>query len=157
MPKKKLDETIWTLICQIDDMNGEYYSYLMDRLLEAGAKDVTYTSVYMKKNRPGTQVTVLASQDDLESIERLLLLETTTFGIRKFPVERRTLDRILKVVESPLGPIGIKMGLLDGEIIKVTPEYESLRLIALDRQVPLPEVYSQVNAWLKKELDHKRL
>lgn len=144
-------------MCQIDDMNGEFYSYLMDRLLEAGAKDVMYTSVYMKKNRPGTQVTVLVAEDALKTIEETLLMETTTFGLRRFPVERRTLERQLKTLESPLGPVAIKIGLYQGAVVKVTPEYESLKVLAQTLKMPLPKVYGLVNAWLAKELDNNRL
>lgn len=152
-----MSETLWTVICQIDDMNGEYYSYIMDVLLASGAKDVTYTSVYMKKNRPGIQITVLVDGVHIEDIEKILLLETTTFGLRKFPVERTVLQRELKVVNSPLGEVGIKIGIYEGTIVKVTPEYESLRVIAITLKMPLPEVYTRINAWLTKELEENRL
>jgi len=138
-------------------MNGEYYSYLMEILLSQGAKDVTYTSVYMKKNRPGTQITVLADQSSLDIIEKTLLLETTTFGIRKFPVERTILDRQIKTIKTALGDVDIKIGRLEGKIVKVTPEYESLKLLAQDLDLALPEVYRKINAWITKELEADRL
>lgn len=138
-------------------MNGEFYSYLIGVLFSAGAKDVTYTSVYMKKNLPGIQVSVLVDAPQIKAIEEILLLETTTFGLRKFPVERTVLDRILKRVETPFGQVKIKIGRYKNKIVKVTPEYEVLKKIAKTLNLPLPQVYNDVNAWLLKEMKDNRL
>lgn len=143
--------------CQMDDMNGEYYSYLIDRLFQSGAKDVTYTSVYMKKNRPGVKVEVLVSEDLLETIERILILETSTFGLRRYPVSRKILKRALKKMETPLGLVDIKIGYFEGEIIKVTPEYESLKVLAETLNRPLPQIYNEIQVWISKELKSNRL
>ena len=143
--------------CQMDDMNGEYYSYLIDRLFQSGAKDVTYTSVYMKKNRPGVKVEVLVSEDLLETIERILILETSTFGLRRYPVSRKILKRALKKMETPLGLVDIKIGYFEEEIIKVTPEYESLKVLAENLNRPLPQIYNEIQVWISKELKSNRL
>lgn len=143
--------------CQMDDMNGEYYSYLIDRLLQCGAKDVTYTSVYMKKNRPGVKVEVLVSEDLLASIERILILETSTFGLRRYPVSRKILKRELRKMETPLGLVDIKIGYFEGEILKVTPEYESLKVLAETLNRPLPQIYNEIQVWISKEFKSKRL
>lgn len=143
--------------CQMDDMNGEYYSYLIDRLFQSGAKDVTYTSVYMKKNRPGVKVEVLVSEELLETIERILILETSTFGLRRYPVSRKILKRALKKMETPLGLVDIKIGYFEGEIIKVTPEYESLKVLAENLNRPLPQIYNEIQVWISKELKSNRL
>ena len=141
----------------MDDMNGEYYSYLIDRLFQSGAKDVTYTSIYMKKNRPGVKVEVLVSEDLLETIERILILETSTFGLRRYPVSRKILKRELKKIETPLGYVDIKIGYFEGEILKVTPEYESLKVLAETLNRPLPQIYNEIQVWISKELKSKRL
>lgn len=145
------------VVCQMDDMNGEYYSYLIDRLFQSGAKDVTYTSVYMKKNRPGVKVEVLVSEDLLETIERILILETSTFGLRRYPVSRKILKRALKKMETPLGLVDIKIGYFEEEIIKVTPEYESLKVLAENLNRPLPQIYNEIQVWISKELKSNRL
>jgi hypothetical protein len=141
----------------MDDMNGEYYSYLMERLLESGAKDVTYTSVYMKKNRPGVKVEVLVSEHLLETIEDILLTETTTFGVRKYPVSRKILNREQRTMVTPWGDVDIKIGYFEGEILKVTPEYESLKSLAESLKIPLPKIYSDIQLWISKELKSNRL
>lgn len=134
--------------CNIDDMNGELYSYLMEKLLTNGAKDVTYSSIYMKKNRPATQVSVLVDADQLSVVERLLLIETTTFGVRKYPVSRTILDRTFEKHQTAFGEIVFKIGQLDGQVIKITPEYESLKKIAEDRDIALRTVYELAQTYI---------
>lgn len=133
-------------------MNGEIYSYLMDKLLSEGALDVTYTSLQMKKNRPGIKVTVLCHEHSLEHLEYILLTETSTFGVRKYPVSRQILDREFKKMESPLGLLTFKYGYIEGRCIKITPEYEELKKISEEREIPLIAVYQIINSFIKKEL-----
>lgn len=127
----------------IDDMSSEIYSYLMDQLM-AYALDVFYTPIQMKKNRPATKLSVLVSKENLPEVERIILMETTTFGIRKYPVERSVLDREFIEMETRFGLITIKHGFLENELIKVTPEYESCRLIALKEKMPIRDVYQKI-------------
>ncbi len=133
-------------------MHGEIYSYLMDKLLSEGALDVTYTSLQMKKNRPGIKVTVLCNEQSLEHLEHTLLTETSTFGVRKYPVSRKVLDREFKTIESPLGLLTFKYGYIDGICIKITPEYEELKKISEESEIPLIAVYQIINSFIEKEL-----
>lgn len=136
----------------IDDMSGELYSYLMERLFEQGALDVTYQAISMKKNRPGTLVSVLAKSHDLRQLEELFLLETTTFGVRKYPVERRILDRTFENHKTEYGEMIFKKGYLNGELVKVTPEYESLKALAKQHNIPLRKLYDYAQAYITKEI-----
>jgi len=133
-------------------MHGEMYSYLMDKLLSEGALDVTYTSLQMKKNRPGIKITVLCHENNLEHLENILLIETSTFGIRKYPVSRKILDREFKTIESPFGILTFKYGYIDGVCVKITPEYEELKKISEIKEIPLISVYQIINSFIEKEL-----
>jgi len=98
---KSVDESVVQIECEIDDMNPQLFGPLMDRLGEAGALDVFYAPVQMKKNRPGTLVTVIAAPDQRESITGVLFTHTTTIGVRYQEMRRDTLDRKVVSVETP--------------------------------------------------------
>ncbi len=125
----------------IDTMTGELLGALLDRLLEAGALDVGYTPLQMKKNRPGTRLTVICPAEIGEQLALLLLRETNTLGVRIQPVQRRKAQRQQVRVETPLGPMLIKIKSLGGEAISASPEYEECLRISKQRQLPLAEVY----------------
>lgn len=127
----------------IDDMSGEVYSYIMDSLLEH-ALDVFYTPIQMKKNRPAIKLSVLADENKVSFIEKILLRETTTFGIRKYAVDRTILERDFKMMTTRFGDLSIKYGYLEGELIKVTPEYEDCKRIAKLHKLPIRDVYQQI-------------
>lgn len=127
----------------IDDMSGEIYSYLMEVLMDH-ALDVFYVPIQMKKNRPAIKLSVLADENKAAVIEKIILRETTTFGIRKYSVERTILDRQIKKVSTRFGELAIKYGYLDDVFIKATPEYEDCKRIALENHLPLREVYQQI-------------
>jgi uncharacterized protein (DUF111 family) len=91
----------------------------------------------MKKNRPGVRIEVLCGMDKRDTLVNLLLRETTTFGVKIREVERVCLDRRFDTVQTPYGPVRVKVGLLDGEMIKAAPEYEDCHRLALEHQVPL--------------------
>jgi uncharacterized protein (TIGR00299 family) protein len=122
----------------IDDMSPEIYEHLMERLFEAGSLDVWLTPILMKKSRPGTLVHVLCQQQDQDNIAKLVFKETTTLGVRLFPVRRMTLPRRLEKVQTPLGTISVKVG---GAGESIAPEYEECKKIARDQGVPLKRVY----------------
>ncbi len=143
------------LECNIDDMSSEIYSYLIDKLFEVGAKDVTYTSIYMKKNRPGIKVSVLCSQKDIEGVEKVLFKETTTFGIRKYKVERSVLERKFEQVETRYGVFTLKSAYLDGQCLKVTPEYEECKKAAMTLNLPLKDIYNYMEAYIEKTYETK--
>ncbi|KNZ40496.1 nickel pincer cofactor biosynthesis protein LarC [Acetobacterium bakii] len=127
----------------VDDMTGEMAGYVLESLMEKGALDAFYTPVYMKKNRPGIHLTVLCKEVDLPVIEDLILRETSTLGIRKYPVTRVCMDRHFKKINTPLGDVTIKISDY-GTIHRETPEYEDIRRIAKDTGVSLWEVLEMV-------------
>ena len=125
----------------IDDMNPEIYSYVMDKLFDAKALDVFYTNIMMKKNRPALKLSVLCKKQDSSNIENIILTQTTTLGVRKYEVERSILDRDFKKVQTPLGEVTIKLAKKDNEVIKYSPEFEECKKIAIKENIPLKEVY----------------
>ena len=128
----------------IDDMTPEIYGYLIDRLLEAGARDAFLTPVIMKKGRPGIQLTVLADPNKETELTELIFSETTTLGIRRLPVQRHILERRTDTVQTPYGPIRVKIADIGGKQ-RITPEYDDCARIAREQQVPILDVYKAVN------------
>ena len=135
------EENLMMVNCSIDDMNPELYGYLMERLFDDGALDVYWTPIHMKKNRPGTKVEVLCDMDKKDAIIQRILSETTTLGVRYYPVQRTTLERSMMKVETPWGKVTVKsvMG-LDGEQ-RLVPEFDICRQIAIEHDLPLWQVY----------------
>jgi len=125
----------------IDDMNPETYSYLLPLILEKGALDVYLTNVTMKKGRPGIQLSVLCRAEDTGLFETILYNETTTLGIRRQTIARSTLDRTTMTVKTPFGKVVVKAALKDGNLFRVSPEYESCKKIAARKKIPLSRVY----------------
>jgi len=125
---------------QVDDMNPELFGFLMERLLEAGALDVAFSALQMKKNRPGTLMSVLAQPGDLEKLSRIILSESTAIGLRYYPVRRITLARRVEERATSLGTLRVKV-LENG---RVAPEFEECRRVALASGLPLLEVYRTV-------------
>ncbi len=140
--------TITVLEANLDDMNPQLFSYVQQKLLAAGALDAFGVPVQMKKGRPGIVFTVLASPADAERMARILLTETTTLGVRMRQEQRRILDREHVTVESPWGPIRVKLGRLQGEVVNCTPEFEDCRAIAEATGVPLKTVLQEATAAL---------
>ena len=128
------------LACNLDDATGEALGYVMDRLLAAGALDVWFTSIQMKKNRPAYQVTLLARPEDADALAELLLRETPTLGLRRQLLVRRVAQRELRAVSTPWGPVRVKVKILDGEPVAVSPEYADCARIAEQADVPLAKV-----------------
>jgi len=124
----------------LDDMTGELTGFVMERLFEAGAKDVWVTPTQMKKNRPAIVLSVLCDSSSLPTVLQILLRETTTLGVRVHEVERLCLQREFVEVETPYGVVKVKVAKLGKEIVNISPEYEDCRRIALERKVPLKEV-----------------
>ncbi len=121
----------------IDDMNPEFYDYLIERLFQRGALDVSLSPLQMKKNRPGTLLRVIAEEKDADALSELILTESTTLGVRSFPVERKKLPREVREVETRYGKVRVKVS---GEI-RFQPEYDDCRRIAREKGVPIQEVY----------------
>lgn len=139
------EQKITIIETNIDDMNPQVYEYVMERLFEAGALDVFLIQVIMKKGRPGIKLTVLCGNDKKESLMRIILKETTSIGLRFYEVERRTLVRQIRAVNTKFGKIKVKISNLGNNIIKYTPEYEDCRKIAKKFNVPLLDVIKTVN------------
>lgn len=143
--KKILTEDSHCILeCNIDDMNPEMYDYIMDIIFEAGASDVFLTPIIMKKGRPATKLTVLCNEMFEESIKFMILRETTTLGVRKYKVEKTMLEREISVIETSYGKVRIKASYLNGEKIKVKPEYDDCKKIAKEHKIPLSWVYEDL-------------
>lgn len=139
-------DEIVKLETDIDDSTGEALGYTIDRLMQAGALDVHYSPVYMKKNRPAWELTVICKKSRMEELEDIIFKETTTIGIREFPsVMRSILRRNQKQVETPFGIAEVKEVALPGER-RFYPEYESVKAIAEKNHLPFAEVYHLVKA-----------
>ncbi|MEJ2264284.1 MAG: nickel pincer cofactor biosynthesis protein LarC [Anaerolineales bacterium] len=141
VPNSATRETLVTLETNIDDLNPQTYEYVMARLLEAGALDVTLSPLQMKKERPGTQLWVLCRPGDADRMAKIIFTETSTLGIRKQQVERLSLARSIETVETPYGTIRVKIAELGGGQVKIAPEYEDCRRLAQEQQVPLGKVF----------------
>ena len=130
----------------------------MDKIFSAGALDLFFTSIQMKKNRPATKISVLTKHEDLDSIAEIILTETTTFGLRYYEVERKKLPRRIISVDTKFGVIQVKQGYLGKEIVKNIPEYEDCKRLAQKHNVPIFQVYEEAikNVNLTKNLSEDR-
>jgi uncharacterized protein (TIGR00299 family) protein len=128
------------LACNLDDATGEMLGYVMDRLLAGGALDVWFTPIQMKKNRPATQVSVLARPEDADALASLLLRETPTLGVRRQTLPRYCAERQMRQVETPWGSVRVKLKILEGQIAAASPEYDDCARLATEAGVPLAEV-----------------
>ena len=143
------DQRVVEIACEIDDMNPQLFGPLMDRLAEAGALDVFYASVQMKKNRPGTLVTIIAPPSRRERLAEVLFAHTTTIGVRYQEMMRDTLDREIRSIETPLGAIRFKIASRDGRVLNAAPEFDDCARIAAERGMPIKEVQAlAMRAWL---------
>ena len=140
---KTNSETISVLEANLDDLNPQVFGYVMDRLLDEGALDVFGLPVQMKKNRPGTLLTVLCKPEDTENLMQVLFAETTTLGIRRREESRQTLARRWENVRTEWGEVRIKIASMNGTVTNYAPEYEDCRRIAADHHVPLKTVMQE--------------
>ncbi|TNJ64670.1 LarC family nickel insertion protein [Paenibacillus hemerocallicola] len=132
------------LQANLDDMNPEFSSYVMDRLFEAGANDVYWIPIIMKRGRPGMMLNVLAAADKLERMEAIVFAETTTLGLRYLKADVHRLGRQFAKVETEWGPITVKLGFHNGELVQMAPEFKECEAAAKRHGVPLKRVYEQV-------------
>lgn len=134
-------DQVWALETNLDDISGELIGHCATLLAEAGALDVYTTSIQMKKNRPGVLLSVLCSAADLPKLEKILFRETTTLGVRRWPVSRHKLERRPHCVTTEFGEVAGKLAVLGDGGVSFSPEFEACRSIALERQIPLKDVY----------------
>lgn len=125
------------LEANIDDMTGELAAWVAERLLEAGALDVWWTPIVMKKGRPAQQLSALCAPERRDTLIETILAESTTLGVRVLPVARLKAQRVFKEVQTPHGGVTVKVGLVGDRIANVAPEFEAARLLALQAGVPL--------------------
>ncbi len=136
-------DAVAILEANIDDMNPQLFGDVMDRLLAAGALDVFLTPVQMKKNRPGTLLTVLCERTHVDQMTELLLRHTTSFGVRVHEAQRRKLAREIVTVPTRFGEIEVKLGRLGDTVVNRSPEYESCKRAAAKAGVPVKDVYNE--------------
>lgn len=136
-------DTDWVTVIEanIDNMSGELIGNLMERLLQAGALDVSYTPIQMKKNRPAVLISVITQPQESEMLAGLLLRETSTLGVRMQQMQRRKAQRSIQQLQTPFGPLSVKIKCLGSHIISASPEYEECKRIATERDIPLTQVY----------------
>jgi pyridinium-3,5-bisthiocarboxylic acid mononucleotide nickel chelatase len=134
------DEEISIIEANLDDMNPQIYGHFQERALNSGALDVYTTPVQMKKNRPGTLLTVLCKPDDTQKLMNLIFAETTTIGARTYRAQRRVLPRETVTVSTAFGDVRMKVASVNGHIRQATPEYEDCRKLAVEKNVPLQTV-----------------
>ena len=133
-------EVVAVIEANVDDMSPQLYGYLVERALDAGALDITCTSIQMKKNRPGLEISVLCAPERAEGLAELLFEETTTIGLRIHEAGRLVLEREMVNVETPYGTVRVKVAKRAGQVMNVAPEYQDCQRLAAERSVPLKEV-----------------
>jgi NCAIR mutase (PurE)-related protein len=141
------DSQLWMLETNIDDCSGEAMGYVMEKLFAAGARDVFYSPIFMKKNRPAYLLRVMCMENQIAEMEALIFTHTTTIGVRRFPAERTALPRRIEEIETPYGPAQVKI-CLHGETEYAYPEYESVRRICEATDLSYQTIYQEVaQAW----------
>jgi len=133
-------DRIAMLETNLDDVNPQVLGDVMDKALAAGALDVFHTPIQMKKNRPGVMLSVLCAPGDAERLSRLLLTNTTAFGVRHLDAQRLKLQREIVELKTTFGPVEIKLGRLDGKVVSASPEFESCKRVAAKAKVPVRRV-----------------
>ena len=136
----------------IDDMNPEFYDHVMEQLFSAGALDVFFTSVMMKKNRPAVQISVLSSPAKQQAVSNVLLTETSTFGVRFTEMNRIILDRQSMEVQTSFGKVAVKVGSMDGRVMQCSPEYENCKQLARKKKLPIKTIYDAALQSAEKKL-----
>jgi len=137
------DQEITVIEANLDDMNPQIYGYFLEKALSAGALDVFTTPAQMKKNRPGTLLTVLCEPKDAQALMSLIFAETTTFGLRTHTAQRRVLPREFVKVVTEFGDVRVKLSRVNGRILHVAPEYDDCRKLAEEKNVPLQRVINE--------------
>jgi uncharacterized protein (DUF111 family) len=145
-------DAVVLLECNLDDTTGEALGYAMERLLSAGALDVWFTPIQMKKNRPAIKLSVLVLPGLARSLAQLLLQETTTLGVRQTLLDRIKAGRESMSVETEWGTVKVKVKQMQGKPVSVSPEYEECAALARQAGVPLLEVYAAAQAAAREKL-----
>ena len=134
-------------------MSSEVYSYIYEKFINDGALDIYTQSIYMKKNRPAIKLCILCKEDDLNKFIDLMILQTSTFGIRYSKYNRVTLDRKFTKIETEYGKITVKLGYYNGQLIMITPEYEDCKKISINKNIPLNSLVNNINYLINKKFN----
>lgn len=141
MPGGYETDTVTRLETNLDDSSPEILGATMDKLLAAGALDVWFTPIHMKKNRPGTMLSVLCEPARVEALADLIFRETSAFGLRTEQVVRLKLERRFEQIATEFGEVTVKLGLKAGTVVQVAPEFESCRAVSEKSGQPLRAIY----------------
>ncbi len=133
-------DTVNIIETNIDDMDPRIYGYVMERLFAAGAVDVWLTPIVMKKSRPGVTLSAIADSSKTSSLVDIIMMETTTFGVRIYEASRRKLAREFKEVSSKYGKVSVKAGVIGGKTVKAVPEYEDVKAAAMKSGRPFRDI-----------------
>lgn len=139
-----VDENMLLVQANLDDMNPEWTSYVSDKLFAEGANDVYWIPIIMKKGRPGIMLNVLVEEAKISGIESIIFSETTTLGIRYMHAACHRLGRQFQTVETQWGPLSVKVGFHQGEMVQYAPEFMECEEISKQHQIPLKAVYEEV-------------
>jgi len=145
---QEAEAQLYSLACNIDDMNPELYDYVMTQLFEHGALDVYLTPIIMKKSRPATVLTVLSPAALVEKMTAILLTETTTLGVRQTPIRRTTLTRTVETLTTAYGPVTLKLAYYQGKLVNMKPEYVDCQRLARQHGVALKTIYQAIEQHL---------
>ena len=134
-------------------MSSEIYSYVYEKAISDGALDIYTESIYMKKNRPAIKLCILCNEKDLNKFIDLIMLQTSTFGVRYSKYNRVILDRKFTKIETKFGEVSVKLGYYNGKLIRVTPEYEDCKAIAKTMNIPLNKVINNITDIINKNFN----
>jgi len=143
LTKTSGQERVQVIETNIDDMNPQFYDYVMEKLLAMGVLEVFITPIMMKKNRPATLLTVISPSEQLPSVISFLLRETTTLGLRWHEEERSRTDREIIPFHTRHGEIRFKIARWEGSVVNLSPEYEDCKRLALKKGIPLKDVFDE--------------
>jgi uncharacterized protein (TIGR00299 family) protein len=147
-------DTVVVVDMTIDDSTPEEIGFLQEELFRTGALEVYVTPVYMKKNRPGFNITVIAGPERFDPIAETILVKSSSFGLRYNFYSRKYLDRKIKKIDTPYGPIRVKVGMLGDRVVKLSPEYEDCRKTAQKQNLPIQTVFDEAK---KRAETHLRI
>jgi uncharacterized protein (DUF111 family) len=136
-------ERVMAVETNIDDMNPQFYDYMIEKLLAMGVMEVFLTPIMMKKNRPGTLFKVICPSEKLTSVTGFLLKETTTLGLRWHEEERNLADRESLILGTRYGKIRFKLARWEGRVVNLSPEYEDCKRLAVKKKITLKEVFEE--------------
>ena len=147
----QIKDIIWKLETDMDDCGGEMMGHVMNLLMANGAREVHYTPIYTKKNRPAYTLTVICKESEREKLENLIFSETTTIGIRRVEMERTILQREIQKKDTPVGTAIVKACTLPDGNIRYYPEYENVAELAERNQLSLRETYDRIRSYWTTE------